>query len=250
MPEGSESVAPQENTPLISLVFAYYENPRMLEYQWKTIASYSADVKKRIEIIVVDDGSPNHPAASVPMPHGLPSLAIYRIDRDIPWNQDAARNIGAHESQSRWLILTDIDHLVPEATLSRLFALDKEDSVIYTFSRVKVHTGEQREPHPNSYFMAKHLYWQIGGHDEDYAGIYGKDFLFRRRALSVHREEHLADLCIVRVGSETVADAGTSTISRKNTAMKTLRGYILQLLKAMRLWRGVQTLTQSYRRVV
>jgi hypothetical protein len=47
MPEGSESVAPKEHTPLISLVFAYYENPSMLELQWKEIAEYPASVKDK-----------------------------------------------------------------------------------------------------------------------------------------------------------------------------------------------------------
>jgi len=250
MPEGSESVAPKEHTTLISLVFAYYENPSMLELQWREIAKYPASVKDKLEVLIVDDGSPTRPAMDVVRPQNLPRLSIFRIDRDLRWNQDAARNIGAYEAQSPWLLLTDIDHVVPAETLSHLIGLKKDPSVFYTFSRIKFATGEKREPHPNSYFMTKDLYWAIGGHDEDYAGIYGKDFLFQKRAHRHTSEVVLNGAPLARVGSTLVGDAGTRTISRKNTLGQRVWGYVLPWLKARRLWRGVQTLTESYRRVV
>lgn len=250
MPPAIPHSEPSETTSLISLVFAYYENPAMLELQWREISQYSDSTKHRLEVIVVDDGSPAHPAADVPRPKGLPSHSIFRIDRDLRWNQDAARNIGAHEARSPWLLLTDIDHVVPEQTLARLVEMEREPSVFYTFSRIKFASGEPREPHPNSYFMSKELYWAIGGHDEDFAGIYGKDFLFRQRALRHTKEIVLHEAPVARVGSTMVGDAGTRTISRKNTLWQRVWGYLLQWLKAVKLWRGVQTLTESYRRVI
>jgi hypothetical protein len=48
----------------------------------------------------------------------------------------------------------------------------------------------------------------------------------------------------------TVADAGSRTISRENTLGQRVWGYVLQALKALKLWRGVQTLTESYHRVI
>ena len=238
------------DSPRICLVFAYYENPEMLELQWREIAQYPAGIKKALEVIVVDDGSPVHPAAEVARPRGLPRHSIFRLDQDIRWNQDAARNIGAHEASSPWLLLTDIDHVVPPATVRKLLEGDHDSGVFYTFGRVKYGTEEAREPHPNSYFMTKELYWGIGGHDEDYAGIYGKDFLFRKRALRHTREVVLLDAPLARVGTATVPDAGSRTITRNNTLAQRVWGYLLQWLKALRLWRGVQTLTESYRRVV
>ena len=250
MPEGSESVAPNKHTPLISVVFAYYENPSMLELQWKEIAAYPPSLKKKLQVLVIDDGSPTRPAADVARPRNLPKHSIFRIDRDVRWNQDAARNIGAHEAQSPWLLLTDIDHVVPQETLDRLMAMERDTSVFYTFSRIKFATGESREPHPNSYFLTKELYWAIGGHDEDYAGIYGKDFLFRKRAHRHAQEVFLSDTPLSRVGSTLVSDAGTRTITRHNTLRQRVWGYALPFLKAVKLWRGVQTLTETYRRVV
>ena len=250
MPSGSRSRVTPQRPPRISVVFAYYENPSMLELQWKEIASYPRTVKDSIEVLVVDDGSPLWPAVEVARPSRLPVHSIFRLDRDIRWNQDAARNIGAHEARAPWLLLTDIDHVVPGDTLHALLEGDHDSSVFYTFSRVKYESGEERDPHPNSYFMTKEMYWRIGGHDEDFAGIYGKDFLFRKRALRYTREVVLPHLPLARVGTSVVNDAGTRTITRDNTMRQRIWGYVLQGLKAAHLWRGVQTLTESYRQVV
>jgi glycosyltransferase involved in cell wall biosynthesis len=238
------------NSPEITIVFAYYDNPSMLEFQWQQIARYSKALRDRIEVIVVDDASPITPAASVVRPQSLPEHRIYRIAKDIPWNQDAARNIGAHEASSPWLLLTDIDHVVPEETLKGLLDLDKDPTVLYTLGRTKFFSDDVREPHPNSYVMTRGMYWAIGGHDEDYAGIYGKDYLFRRRALKKTREVHLPHLRLARVGTSNIPDAGTRTIIRRNTRLATLRGYVLQGLKALRLMRGVQALKAEYSRAV
>lgn len=237
-------------SPEIALVFAYYDNPSMLEFQWKQIAGYSPAVRRRIEVIVVDDASPHSPAVSVPRPKSLPKHRVYRIAQDIPWNQDAARNIGAHEAKAPWLLLTDIDHVVPEETLRGLLEMEKDRKVFYTLGRTKFFSDDVREPHPNSYVMTRDMYWAIGGHDEDYAGIYGKDYLFRKRALEYTREAHLSDLTLARVGTSNIPDAGTRTITRRNTRLATLRGYVMQGLKAMRLMRGVQTLKAKYSQVV
>jgi hypothetical protein len=238
------------NSPEITIVFAYYDNPSMLEFQWQQIARYPKALRDRIEVIVVDDASPITPAASVVRPQSLPEHRIYRIAKDIPWNQDAARNIGAHEASSPWLLLTDIDHVVPAETLKGLLDLDKDPTVLYTLGRTKFFSDDVREPHPNSYVMTRGMYWAIGGHDEDYAGIYGKDYLFRRRALKKTREVHLPHLRLARVGTSNIPDAGTRTIIRRNTRLATLRGYVLQGLKALRLMRGVQALKAEYSRAV
>ena len=232
----------------ISIVFAYYENPQMLELQWREIAAYPRDVKKNVQIVVVDDGSPQNPAALVRRPKSLPDVAIFRLGVDIPWNQDAARNIGAFEASGTWLLLTDIDHVVPAETLKGLLSMQKDPDVVYSFGRVKFDSGEVREPHPNSYFMTKKMYWSIGGHDEDFAGIYGKDVLFRQRVLKKAREVPLTHLPLARVGTTLVPDAGTTLISRENTASKRLLGIVLEWLKKAKLYRGVQTLRYPYTR--
>jgi hypothetical protein len=250
MPEQSLSKESGHSRTSISLVFAYYDNPEMLALQWSVISEYPLDVKARIEVIIVDDSSPQFPAGEVHRPGSLPAVKVFRILQDVRWNQDAARNIGAFESGGFWLLLTDIDHVVPAQTLRHLLAMEKDPTAFYSFARKKFGGTELRDPHPNSYFMSKDLYWTIGGHDEDYAGIYGKDFLFRKRALRISREIALDGVFLDRVGSKIISDAGTRTLTRDNTISQRVWGYLLQGLKAARLWRGVQTMTEEYRRVV
>ena len=232
------------------MVFAYYENPQILEFQLREIASYPAEIRAELEVIVVDDGSPQFPAVDVPRPSGLPALSIFRVSKDIRWNQDAARNIGAHEARAPWLLVTDIDHVVPASSLVAILEGERSDQSFYTLGRVKFYGGEARESHPNSYLMTKKLYWDIGGHDEDYAGVYGKDFLFRKRALRRSSEVHLPHVVLARVGTTAVKDAGTTTITRRNTLLRRVWGYLLEWLKAMKLWRGVQTLSYPYEKVL
>jgi hypothetical protein len=232
------------------VVFAYYENPHMLELQWREIASYPAEIKAELEVIVVDDGSPQFPAADVLKPSGLPRISIFRVGEDIQWNQDAARNIGAYEARAPWLLLTDIDHVVPASSLGAILGGERPERSFYTLGRVKFYGGEVREPHPNSYLITKKLYWDIGGHDEDFAGIYGKDYLFRRRALRRSNEVYLPGIVLARVGTSAVRDAGTTTINRKNGLRRSVWGYLLEWLKAARLWRGVQVLSHPYEAVV
>ena len=250
MPKDSSPRSEAQSQQEISLVFAYYDNPQMLALQWNKISQYESRVQDRIEVIIVDDASPHSAAAEVMRPAPLPHVSIYRVAKDIRWNQDAARNIGAHEARSRWLLLTDIDHVVPAETLSALINMEKDPSVFYTFGRIKLDGGGVREPHPNSYFMSKELYWSIGGHDEDFAGIYGKDFLFRKRALKKSREVALPSLPLARVGSTLILDAGTTGIFRANFLSARVWGYLLVWLKAAKLWRGIQTLQHAYRKVV
>lgn len=247
----SASSHPQESTsPAVALVFAYYENPGMLEFQWEQMAKYPEEIKAAIEVIVVDDASQRHPAHEVVRPSELPSVSIFRIDQDVRWNQDAARNIGAHEARSPWLLLTDIDHVVPANSLRALIGVARDEKNIYSLGRTKFFGTHPQEPHPNSYLMTKNMYWSIGGHDEDFAGLYGKDFLFRKRAMKIAREVHLPDVVLARVGTTAIKDAGTTTIARTNTRWQQIWGYLLEGLKALRLWRGVQTLKHPYRRML
>jgi len=250
MGQATERASHTLPAPKISLVFAYYENPHMLALQWGEISKYPQSLKNLIEVVVVDDASPASPAADVERPGDLPRHSIFRIVRDIRWNQDAARNIGAHEATSALLLLTDIDHVVPPATLERLLTMDLDAGAFYSLGRIKYENSDPRESHPNSYVMSRDLYWKIGGHDEDFAGIYGKDFLFRKRAKQNANEVSLEHLKLARVGSGTVLDAGTSTITRRNSVRQRVWGYVLEYLKKLRLWRGVQTLSYEYKKAV
>jgi len=207
----------------VSLVMPYYDNPQMLAVHYETWRAYDPVLKDKLEIVIVDDGSPNTAAAEVARPEELPRLKIYRVTVDLPWHQHAARNIGAFRAHSPWLLLTDIDHLLPETSFANLLKYN-DAGCVYTFARLdapdlrpKLHpvTGEPH-PHPNSFAMTKELYWQVGGYDEDYCGVYGTDGLFRSRLYAAGHRVHLNDVPLVRYSREVLADASTVSLPRKD----------------------------------
>lgn len=191
----------------ITLIVPYYENPTFLQRQMDHWALYAA-LWSNFGLIVVDDGSPVHPVvpnASVPW------LRVFRIQEDRRWNWLAARNIGAKEARPGWLLLTDMDHVVtPETLEACIYGVHRTDT-IYGFSRQE-HTGETINPHPNSWFMTRDMYWKWGGYDEALSGLYGTDGDARRRMAETAKMAILSDP-LVRY--EYVGDSSTTHYKRK-----------------------------------
>lgn len=207
-----------------ALVMAYYENPGMLRHHARKWLELPRDLLACVEIIVVDDGSPEHPAK-----HALEGATVGRLRRetagfqvwrmafDVPWNQDACRNVGVREARAPWLLLTDMDHEVPVDTWHSLLTKKLRKGCAFRFGRVNAPNLEPYKSHPNSWAMPRRHYWAIGGYDEALAGNYGTDgdFLVRARAAGevVERPEVL-----VRYPREVIPDASTTTLERKNPA--------------------------------
>lgn len=211
------------SSPFVSLCMPYYMNPAMLALQYANWVSWPVELRALFEIVLVDDGSPERPASEVRRPPGLPALRIYRVTEDRPWHQHAARNLAAKVATGRWLLLTDMDHVLErkaaEALWKRRGKLDP--GTIYTLARVEADTGlptmqhSRPKPHPNSFVVTPETFWSIGGYDEDYCGIYGTDGLFRSRAGERAKQGHLKYVPLTRYWRELVADASTTTLPRK-----------------------------------
>lgn len=191
-----------------TLILPYYCNPRFFDRQCAAWADYPADVQAHLRVIVVDDGSPD----PIRMPGPLPvPLRVFRIDRDVRWNWLAARNIGAHHAAHGWLLLTDMDHMLPVATARAIIAGAHDPRVVYAFQRVE-HTGVPTTPHSASFLMTRKAFWTIGGYDETLSGHYGTDGEYRRR-LSRVAKIHLLPEPLVR--HEYVEDSSTTRYLRK-----------------------------------
>lgn len=206
-------VAPGVAPKAVSLVYPYYENAAFLRRQMEGWRRLPVDVTRHLSLMVVDDGSPASPAADVLSGEWLPfPVRMFRVGVDVPWNWLAARNIGAHHvSSDCWVLMTDMDHVAPEATLRALIHGAHDPSVMYAFSRVE-HTGEALAPHSASFFLTRALFWAIGGYDEALSGHYGTDGDWRRRAAAAARIE-LLDVPLVR--HEYVEDSSTTRYARK-----------------------------------
>ncbi len=210
----------------ITLISAYYDNPNMLQKQIDNIKTYPEIVQRNLEIIIVDDCSPTHPASEVICAHtgdaamfkATYNIRLYRTMVDVPWNQDFCRNLAVWQSKTPWVFLTDIDHLVPGATLENLVkSEDIKDNTAYRFSRVTAPEMEAYKHHPNTWFLTKEMYNQAGGYDEMLAGTYGTDGDFAKRlnrfAPIIMRPE-----IIIRVPREYIPDASTTRYERRNPA--------------------------------
>lgn len=210
---------------MLTIVLPYYLNPSMLALQYRNWLSWPGKHRNRLRVIIVDDGSPESPAANVPRPYGLPEVQIYRVAEDRPWWQNGAKNIGAHVAGEGWMLLTDMDHVLTADAAAALFrAMDKgnlDEGTAYMLDRVEADTGlptlgrdGQPKPHPNSFIMTREMYWRAGGYDERTAGHYGTDRIFREHLYSIAQRCHLT-IPLTRYWRDLVPDASTTSLPRK-----------------------------------
>lgn len=221
----------------ITICLPYYENPGMLVRQYDSLRAMPDDVKSRVTLIVVDDGSPDNPARAPDRPIGSSGFKLFRMLVDIPWNQDACRNLGVHHAKDGWMILTDIDHLIPEKTIRAVLRERLDEGIAYQFLRVSEPRMEPYKTHPNSWLITKRLYDLVGGYDERFAasfgrvwGIYGTDGRFKKQVLAVARIRTFKG-SIIRVPREVTPDASTTRIERRTPEMESNRAVVRELIK-------------------
>jgi len=191
----------------------YYNNPGMLGAHYDRWERFQPEVKARMEIVLCDDAS-DEPAFTLNT--GIPTR-LYRIKPPhVMWSQCCATNIAASKANGRWLVITDIDHIVPEETWERLAAmvLTLDSKRVYRFRRKEV-DGSTYKQHPNSWLMTRETFEATKGHDERYRGIYNQDAAFIERVERVCGAISTIYPHIIRVGRETISDASTRGEARE-----------------------------------
>lgn len=199
-----------------TLVLPYYLNAGMLAVQQLSWASLPAETRAALHVIVVDDGSPRLPATDAwRTVDGLASQRLYRTRKDVRWNWLFCRNLGVQEASTDWVLLTDIDHVVPASTWRALMTEALDASVVYRFSRVDAPDLTPYKPHPNSWCLTRAMFDKVGGYDERFSGFYGTDADFRERVQARARAVVLRPEPLIRYPREVIADASTTTYGRK-----------------------------------
>lgn len=201
----------------VTLIYPYYKNPVMLKTQLDHLAALPADVRGALHVIIVDDGSPEFGLGDYNWANvwGLASVQVFRILVDVRWNWIAARNLAVEHARTDWVLMTDIDHMVPEATFRRIQERKLGEGKTYRFSRVDAPDLTPYKPHPNSWLLTRRRFEKAGGYDERFSGFYGSDGEFRDRITAASSEIVILPEVLIRVPREVIADASTTTYLRK-----------------------------------
>lgn len=247
----------------LALVMPYYKNPEILRRHltvWRD--EWPAELKRDVEVVIVDDGSPVECAADVLADidrASLPFIRLYRMTEDRLWGQHSARNVGAHVAHAPWLLMTDIDHVVPPFTLREVLSLlplarrevltfGRVDAPVWfdeaedwpEFSRTRRPDGSLK-PHVNSLVIERNHFWKLSGYDESFTGIYGCDQEFRTRLWKCATERHLHHAPLIRVDRAVIEDASTRGVERKTPENKAAK----KLANALKVARGESNVIKS-----
>lgn len=140
-----------------------------------------------VEIIIVDDGS-NPPLT---FSTGVNNFYIYYTNDKRPWTQGLARNMGAKLAQGKWLLFTDIDHIVSLEAINAVREFKGDRMVFPRYygildrfgdlltdvptllkdgldpQRLRGHRGLCAGFHPTTYAIRKSMFIDLDGFDPD-----------------------------------------------------------------------------------
>lgn len=198
----------------VTIALPYYENKTMLQLQLATWQAYPEELKKRIKIILVDDGSQEFPARDVIGKTDLP-LQLFRVKEDIPWNQHGARNLAMKQLGKEWAFLTDMDLVLTTDNLAKMLELPVFSTQHYTFERLKMPDKEAYKYHPNTFLVHSGIYWKINGYDTHYCGTYGGDGPFKRDLEKITARMHVTNISLNYYPRGYIKDSGTNNYERQ-----------------------------------
>jgi hypothetical protein len=205
-------------------------NLGMFAEQQEVWASYPESLRRQLHVIVVDDCSPKGHRLSpkAVTVTGLGSLRLYRLTSKKRWNWLACRNLGAKVAQDGWLLLTDIDHVLPVETLERLVHDELRESYAYRFKRVdavrrwpyRLDECTDYKMHNDSWLLTRKMFFdpRIGGYDERLSGCYGTSGEFKDRVFAATSAHVVLNDVLIRYPREVIPDASTlpSIYTRKD----------------------------------
>jgi hypothetical protein len=206
---------------------AVYGQPLMLTEQVKAISAYPDEVLDNLNVVIVDDcGTP-------PVDIGVPSylhafaksVQLFRVEKDIPWNQMGARNLGMHHARG-WCLMIDPDMIFDGPTMLRMMQAAKKLSRgrIAKFGLKHVNSGKLDMTSPNTWLLHRDDFFAVGGYDEDFAGNKGwSDVQLLDILRSCYKLEERPDLWAHFHGTDSVPDAMVKSLDRSTSVNKKKR---------------------------
>jgi len=141
------------------------------------------------ELILVDDGSDPPLECNT----ALKNVRLHVTGDERPWTWALARNAGARLAQGKYLLMTDVDHILSRALIDMVRAFDGQkmqfvrefgvldENGVFTqdphvlvqyglpLRRIERH-GVKMKPLPNNFAMRADVFWALGGYREDLVG--------------------------------------------------------------------------------
>jgi hypothetical protein len=156
---------------------AAYGQPLMLEVWFETIRSYPFAVLSKMELVIVDDcGEP-----PVEIPEDIQAMLpcqLFRVTKDIPWNQPGARNLALEHARTKLILFVDPDMVFPAGMMNKMLlaglALEEHRVIRFQLRHRLGHAkGHIDSSSPNTWFLHVADFKRVGGYDEDYCGHKG-----------------------------------------------------------------------------
>jgi glycosyltransferase involved in cell wall biosynthesis len=158
-----------------------------------------------VEILFIDDGS--YPA--IESDTTLKNFHIYATKDYRPWTVELARNFGIEKAQGEYVLITDMDYIIPmkciesaldlkedKSSIRREFGVLDENGdftqdmdVLRSYGLIK--NGVGMSPHPNNFIMRKSTFDVVGLFDESRVNRpypIGADAEFKRRWTKFHNK--------------------------------------------------------------
>lgn len=174
----------------IGLLMCCYGQPKLMAMQKAAWDGYPKEFQERLQIIVIDDCGDPAFTCEEETPY---ELIILRVDKNIPWNQPGAKNLGFRESTVNWIINMDPDmvftNLAVEQILQQMPDVLRRGSK-YHYKFGLDHTNGHKTMDygsPNFYMVHKDEFWRCGGYNEDFAGHKGYSDVTLHRTLYFSR---------------------------------------------------------------
>lgn len=180
-------------TEKIRINYTYYNNPDLLQ----KVIDYYEPYADEFDFAVIDDGSQVHPLTRDMLPN---HWIGYRIEEDLGWGNEVARNILMRRTHNIWNALLDLDividlsepgslHFFGATTTSisgfvKYFHNYRVCKLIHQFPYgartdyfdfTKEMTGESGNFAINSFIVSKESWQETYGYDMAFAYTYGMD---------------------------------------------------------------------------
>ena len=167
----------------ITIFFPYYNQQEALEFQLSYYSTFPEEIRKNIQIFIVDDGSQNHKACDYITNEHLDNLSItlHRIDIDIPWNQVETNNLAFKNIETDFILRVDIDIFIDQDNLLKLILNDSNLACRMKYKSYYTNDFLSKDGHPNVFLLPKNIYKNYR-YNEYFSGNYGyEDNDFRHK---------------------------------------------------------------------